>query len=575
MQFIFLDAKGKTLFVRDDAERAEWTQEELTFSADFPCVPGKEIATGQRVYFRDPSTGSHEIYEIRQAKTVEPDAVQQITAENICVSELTDEHTDNKEIKDKTASSALSSVLSGTLWTVGTVETNPTSSVDISRGSVWQAVLEIRNNFNVYIEPRITFANGVITRKLDIKKTSGTWRGVRLSIDKNLLDPAVTIDDTNVATALYGYGGTELATQQGEENKEINFADVVWSKTSNHPAKPAGQKYLEDKEATAIYGRNGRPRFGYFQNTDILSPEVLLEKTWETLQTCNKPDVSVEGTVADLYRLGYADQPIRLHDIALVEVSPAGFKKQIQIIRMTTNLLDPSNTHVTIGAYIPNIVFIDKKINEEITGSPGGSGGSGGGGGGGGNKGKQTAKKEFETKISANDQMIELRAFQRDVDRLEDDVILQEAAIRVEHDRITAEVQDRREKDTELEGRITVQANQIGLVVRKTSHGYEVNAASIVLGINQQSGSYVRIQADRIDLTGYVTASQLSAVEAEIGNLTAGRTVASVLRSSVFYTSQATINSLAAPDNLSVFGHRCSFKSVKDVNGTTIHVLGY
>lgn len=573
MQFVFLNDKEKTLFIRDDAERAEWTQEEMTLSADFPCVSGKDVTTGQRIFFRDPSTGSHEIYEVRQAKTLEPDAVQQITAEHVCISELTDEHIDTKEIKDKTVSNALSSVLSGTLWSVGTVETNPVSSVDISRGSVWQAVLEIRNNFNVYIEPNVTFANGVITRKLDIKKTSGTWRGVRLSIDKNLLDPAVMIDDTNVATALYGYGGTELATQQGEQNKEINFADVVWSKTSSHPAKPKGQKYLEDKDATALYGRNGRPRFGYYQNTDILSPELLLEKTWETLQTCNKPDVSIEGTVADLYRMGYADQPLRLHDIALVEVAPAGFKKQIQIIRMTTDLLDPARTHVTIGAYIPNIVFIDKKINEEITGSPGGVGGSGGGGGGGGNKGKSSAKKEFETKIEANDQMIALRAYQRDMDRLDEDFMLQEAQLKVEHDRITAEVQDRREKDIELEGKITVQANQISLVVKKTDKGYEVNAASIVLGINNQS-SYVKIKADRIDLTGYVTASQLSAVEAQINNLTAGRATASVLRATAMYGSNGSFTNLSASDNFSFYGHAIAFKNIT-INGQVYHLLGY
>lgn len=528
MQIVFLDPANNTLFVREDAERAEWTQEEMTVNADFPQVDGKDIQRGQRLYFRDPSTGSQKIYEVRNAKTLEPDGAQQIIAEDICISELTDEHTDGKDYENKTVSNVLASVLSGTLWSVGSVETNPTSSVQVSRGSVWQAVLEIRNNFNVYIEPNITFANGEITRKLDVKKTSGTWHGVRLSIDKNLADPSVTIDDTGLVTALYGYGGTELAETQSEQNKEINFADVVWTKTASHPAKPKGQKYLEDKEATALYGRNGRPRFGYYQNTDILSPEILLEKTWETLQTCNKPDVCIEGTIADLYRMGYADEPIRLHDIALVEVSPAGFKKQIQIIKMTTNLLDPASTRVTIGSYVPNIIYFQKQTNQEITGSP--CGGGGGGGGGGGNKSGQTERKEFETQILANDRQIKLRAFQRDLDATDDRVMKQEAAITVQADRIVQEVKDRRDADKTLDGKITVQANKISLVVTEKHGVYTVNAASIVLGINEQGGSYVRIKADRIDLTGYVTVSDLSATNARIDNLMSGQATATSLR---------------------------------------------
>ena len=101
---------------------------------------------------------------------------------------------------------------------------------------------------------------------------------------------------------------------------------------------------------------------------------MLLQKTWETLKTVCDPTISIEGTVADLHRLGYVDEPIRLHDIALVEVLPAGFKRQLQIIRMTVNLLDPTETTLSIGAYIPNIVYIDRDLDNNVTGSRGGSG---------------------------------------------------------------------------------------------------------------------------------------------------------------------------------------------------------
>lgn len=570
MQFIFLDMAGATLFTRDDAERAQWTQEEMTLECEFPYLDDKRISIGQRIFFKDPSTGETQIYEVKQAVTLEPDHYQTVTAENICISELSDEHIDNAELNDLSASAALAQVLSGTLWSVGDIQINPTSTGDVSRGSVWQAVLQIKDNWNVYIEPRLSIAsNGAITRFLDIKSTEGAWNGLRLSIDKNMLDPSVTYDDSELVTALFGYGGTIIAENTEEEDKEVDFTGIAWTATNTHPAKPLGQKYIEDPEATQLYGRNGRPRFGFYQNTDIEDPELLLQKTWESLQTSSKPTISIEGTVADLYRMGYADQPIKLHDIALVEVLPAGYKSQIQIIRMTTDLLDPSATTLTIGAYIPNIVYIERKTNESATGSRGG---------GGGNKSKQTERSEYETAIEKSNRRITLRAYQNDLDDLDNDVKLQEARIDIEHNRITMEVADRRDADgvlssritqtateirsevnneiagvnstiqqtaymirtevraseaglqsqitqtanaitaevnratgaeSSLSGRISVTANKVGLVVEEKDGQNVVNAASIVAGINSQGGSYAKIQAAKINLDGYVTSSML------------------------------------------------------------------
>ena len=531
MQFTFIDMAGKTLFIRDDAERALWTQEEMSLDLEFPRVDSKIISIGQRVFFIDPSTGSHQIYEIKQAKTLEPDHYQSIVAENICISELSDEHMDNSNAENKTASAALQGVLSGTQWQVGTVSVNPVSSGNFSRGSVWQAVLQITENWNVYIVPRVTLsANGSIARYLDIMSTDGVSNGLRLSIDKNLLDPSVTYDDSDVVTALFGYGGTISATAAGETDREVTFAEVVWSKTSAHPAKPYGQKYLEDPAATQAYGRNGRGRFGFYQNTDITDPQLLLQKTWESLQVYSKPSISIEGTVADLYRLGYADQPIKLHDIALVEVNPVGFKSQIQIIRMTVDLLDASATTLTIGSYIPNIVYIENKNNNTATGSRGG-------GGGGSNKSTQTQRSEYETEMLRNNREILLRAYQNDLDDLDSEVKVQDAKITVNANKITQEVIDRREADnvlsasitveanritsevtratgaeSTLSGRITTEADRISLVVSGTGANAKIKAAQIVSSINE-AGSSVLISANHIRLDGNTTVAGMLGVE--------------------------------------------------------------
>lgn len=714
--FTFLDMAGKTLFVRDDAERAQWTQEEMSLELEFPRVDGKIISIGQRVLFYDPATGAPQIYEIKQAKTLEPDHYQSITAENICISELSDEHIDEQEITDTYASDALDNVLSGTLWHVGTVAVNPVSSLDVSRGSVWQAVLNIKTNWNVYIEPRVTItASGKITRYMDILSVDGTWNGVRLSVDKNFMSPSVTFDDSEVITAIYGYGGTTTPESTEEEEYEITIADAEWYDEDGHPAKPYGQPFLEDPDATALYGRNGRARFGFYQNTDILDAETLLEKCWDALQASSKPAISIEGTVEDLYLLGYADEPIKLHDIALVEVLPAGYKDRLQIIRMVSDLLDPSQTTVTIGDYIPNIIYIDRTETESITGTTGGSGSS--------NKSEQTERSEYETAIEKNNRMIRLRAYQNDLDDLDNDVKIQEGRITIEHNRITAEVADRREADNilnasitiqanritqevterkgettalssritqeagritqeisdrrasyanldsritqtatnisleverasraegllsgrisvnadnitaevtrartqegELSGRITVNANaitqevtrastaegnlsgritttaesitaevtratnrenslsgridvnadKVSLVVSETQSGdYEVNTAEIVAGINDQSGSYVKIEADTIDLTGYTKISQFNALSGTVDGILAAGTFGSNKITSAQINATST---LAASGSFNYKGHTIGTYTCTTSGGATFYALGY
>ena len=405
MECIFLNAAGQTLFTRTDMESGHWVQQEKSVNADFPFVPGKVIQIGQRIAFRDPATDNIEVFEIRNVVNTEPDHYQQITAEHIAVSELSDEHINTTEITDKTAAQALATALTGTLWSVGTNTASGTQSADISRGSVWNAVITIQQNWNVYIIPRVVIsaAGAIIGRYLDITPAQGTFRGVRLSVRKNLLDPVVTYDDTEVLTALYGYGGNVdvQVTGQDDKTEELTFKDVVWTATSAHPAKPSGQTYLEWPEKTAIYGRNGRPRFGYYQNGDIKDGSVLLQKTWEALQKTAEPKISIAGTCADLYRLGYKDQPLRLHDTAIIEIEETGEVFQKEIIMLDVDLVDPTGSRPEIGDYIPNIIYINRETNELTT-----TNGGGGGGGGRGQNNKQKEESETWTAFEKNDQRI-------------------------------------------------------------------------------------------------------------------------------------------------------------------------
>lgn len=460
MQTTFLNAAGTVIFARNDMEQGNWTQEEYTVNATFPYVAGKVIERGQRMAFRDPATGTIEVFEVRNVANIEPEHYQQIIAEHIAVSELSDEHINTKELTDKTATQALQEVLTGTLWSLGTFDVNPTSSVDIARGSVWQAVGSIASNWNVYIVPRVEVnsSGAIVGRLLDIVSTDGVWRGVRLSVDKNMADSTVTYDDSDVLTALYGYGGNVEKPQSGNQDdktEELTFADEVWTETAEHPAKPAGQTYLEDPVKTALYGRNGRPRYGYYQNGDIKDAETLLEKTWEALQETSTPKISITGTVADLYRLGYKDQPLRLHDMAIVEIPETGELFHMQIIKLDVDLIDPTATRPDIGSYIQNIIYINREENKK-------------GGGGGGGRG-QTNEEDNDAKTFA--------------------------AL---------------EKTNSM----------IGMVVGTRNGEQYIKTGEIVLAINESTGeTEARISADKIFLDGETSVAALLSGTAEINIL--------------------------------------------------------
>lgn len=522
MDFLFFNAANQPLFTRSDAEQAEWTVEQFSFFGLFPFDSDKVIERGQRIAFQD-ADGIWQAFEIRKAKSYEPDHYQEITAEHIAVSELTDDHVQPKEWTNQTAQAALSSILTGTLWSVGNVTASGTSSGSISYGSAWQGVNTIISNWNVYITPRITIGPGGITgRYLDIAPAQGNWRGLRLSITSNLEQAGVTYDDTNLLTAMYGYGKNITPEQNISANpptpqpqdlpaEPLTFTDVVWTETADHPAKPANQAYLENPTAKALYGRNGRNRFGFYQNGDVTDPNVLLDLTWKALKKDSEPIISIEGTLHDLKRLGYADQTIRLHDTALVEILPAGVEVQREIIQLTVDLLNPLNTTVTIGAYIPNIIYINKETAEKASG--------GGGGGGGGGRGQTDAEKEFsefQTQISANQYQILLRAWQQNINN----EILKQAGIQLDADGVLIYALG----ENTIGGKIQVQRERIDLVVEGEGEGAEIKAASIALAINE-GGSEAAITAEQIYLNGTTivkNGSDLSAAGGWFSNLYSG-----------------------------------------------------
>lgn len=136
-------------------------------------------------------------------------------------------------------------------------------------------------------------------------------------------------------------------------------------------------------------------------------------------------------------------------------------------------------------------------------------------------------------------------------------------------DAITAEVTRATGAESGLSGRITVNSNKVSLVVEEKDGQNVVKAASIVAGINAQTGSYVKIAADTINLSGYVTASELQATTAKIDNLMAGNTTAAWIKA-----NQGNIPSLTVGNSLSFNNHGVYWQGVT-IGGINYHFMGY
>ncbi|HJA23533.1 MAG TPA: phage tail protein [Candidatus Limosilactobacillus intestinavium] len=266
--------------------------------------------------------------------------------------------------RDRTASNMLQIALQGTRWSVGQVLGGGTSSTNFYYVNTLEAIQKIVNLFNL----EAVFSVGldkhnarVVRRQVNLYSQQGERTGKRFEYGSNLLTVEREENSENLVTALIGRGKGEEIYHDADGNKttapagntddapdgygrRINFADVVWSKAAGNPVdKPAGQEYVEDPNATAIYGfDDGKPRIGLEVFEDITDPNELLQATWKALQVLKRPKVSFKASVMDVGSLGLGDTvAIIRHDIQIEYFT--------RVYKVTHNLLDEKQNTIELG----------------------------------------------------------------------------------------------------------------------------------------------------------------------------------------------------------------------------------
>lgn len=266
--------------------------------------------------------------------------------------------------RDRTASNMLQIALQGTRWNVGQVSDGGTSSTNFYYINTLEAIQKIVNLFNLEAVFSVSLDKNnarVVRRRVNLYSQQGKRTGKRFEYGSNLLTVEREENSENLVTALIGRGKGEEIYHDADDNKttapasnandapdgygrRINFADVVWSKSSGNPVdKPAGQEYVEDPNATAVYGfDDGKPRIGLEIFEDITDPNELLQATWKSLQVLKRPKVSFKASVMDVGNLGLGDTvAIIRHDIQIEYFT--------RVYKVTHNLLDEKQNTIELG----------------------------------------------------------------------------------------------------------------------------------------------------------------------------------------------------------------------------------
>ena len=252
----------------------------------------------------------------------------------------------------KTAGQMLAQVIQGTRWSLGYIAETNQSSTSFYYITVLEAIQKIVELFNVELTFDVNIdkkTNVISSRRINLYTQQGERTGKRFEYGSNLLEVTREQSSENLITALVGRGKGEEVSQ-GEDGspdgygRRITFADVEWKRADGNPTdKPRGQEYVEDKDATALYGfSDGRPRIGLTTFEDITDPQELLKATWASLQIAKRPQVAFKASVLDVGDLGLGDTvAIIRHDL--------GIEYFTRVYKVEHDLLNRANNTIELG----------------------------------------------------------------------------------------------------------------------------------------------------------------------------------------------------------------------------------
>lgn len=254
--------------------------------------------------------------------------------------------------QNRTAKEMLTQILAQTRYLVGYVADTGRQTTNFYYTTVLASLQSVVNLFNLEITFDVVFDpidNQVKRRLVNLYQQQGARTGRRFEYGDKLLSVTCEQSSDELVTALVGRGSS-VQVSEGTDgspdgySRKITFADVVWKKSAGNPLdKPAGQEYLEDPSATAVYGfSDGKPRIGFVEFDKINDKNLLIKATYDKLQELKRPKVSFKASVTDVGNLSLGDTvAIIRHDLKIEYLT--------RVYKVTHDLLNAQNNTVELG----------------------------------------------------------------------------------------------------------------------------------------------------------------------------------------------------------------------------------
>lgn len=243
--------------------------------------------------------------------------------------------------------------LSGTEWAVGTVDFAGSRTITIeSYTNPYSYLKQIASEFNLELHFRVeTDSNKVTRRYVDLIKRIGRWNGREVEFGKDLIGIERKEDFSNIVTALVGIGperddGTRL------------------------------QVFVEDKDALARWGRNGKHLVDVYEpdsSDSNMTLEQLRSLTEAELAKRINSSVEYTGDVVDLEKVpGLEHEKFRLGDT--IRIKDTAFTPPLyleaRIHTVERSIKQNGQKTVTLGDYIEyteeEVFAIYKRLRAEI-----------------------------------------------------------------------------------------------------------------------------------------------------------------------------------------------------------------
>lgn len=267
--------------------------------------------------------------------------------------ELSGDYLEDKRPLDTTASVAMSSALSASRWTVGTVDSLGQNGTNFYHTNAWAAIHDVADTWGGELEFEIAVSGSKVTaRRVHLRERVGTDTGKRFTYTKDLVSVTREVDEGNVCTALYGYGKAPENTDEegnltGGYERKLTFGDVN-----------GGQNWVGDADALARWGRpdgNGGKAhvFGDVEFEDCEDQSELLALTKEELKSRCTPTVSYEVDAISLARAGEGFEGADEGDTVTIidKVYDPPLRVQARITKVEEDQLVNGKATYTIGNF--------------------------------------------------------------------------------------------------------------------------------------------------------------------------------------------------------------------------------